>query len=379
MASAELDRIRMSLDHALSPEEVFGPLTGSKAEKLEAAKKVFRQIAKVVHPDIYQGTRDFMQANTTFKKLARLWEEAQMSIECGTYGTTKKGAAFTPFSIRTKKCQHTVEHFQFDGDVCTLYKGISSLTDTRKPCLLKFPIQPCDNDLVLNETRILQHLKKGKEYAKLRYFVSQLIDTFAYQEQSSGIVRQVNVLSYQDEGWYSLQEVREAYPQGIDAKDMAWIWRRLLVALGFAHANHVIHGAVLPIHILISPRQHGLTLIDWSYAVLDPPTTGEYISAISTPYRDWYPEEVFAREMPAPALDIAMAAKCMLYLLNGNPHENMLPARLPWQLQNYLKACTLPRPHQRPQDASALLDDFDALIERLWGPRSFHEFVMPER
>jgi serine/threonine protein kinase len=378
MGSVELERIRMSLDNARSPEEVFGPFTNAtQAEKLEAAKKVFRQIAKAVHPDIYQGTPDFEHANTTFKKLARLWEQAQTRINNGTYGTQKKGDPFKPFVIRTQKCQYNVESFQFDGDVCALYKGVSDLTDIHTTCLLKFPIQPADNDLALNETRILKHLKRGRGYEKLRHFVSQLMDTFTYKEQPSGIVRQVNVLPYW-EGWYSLQEVHEAYPRGIDAKDVAWMWRRILVALGFAHANNVIHGAVLPIHILISPQQHGVILIDWSYAVLDPPATGEYISAISNDYRAWYPAEVFAREMPTPGLDISMAAKCMIYLLNGNPYKNALPETVPWQIQNYLKACTLPKPQQRPQDTSILLDEFDALIERLWGPRTFHAFSMPK-
>src|ERR1019366_5160022 len=151
MESVELERIRMSLDNARSPEEVFGPFTGdTQAEKLEAAKKVFRQITKAVHPDIYQGTTDFERANATFKRLAHLWEQAQARIENGTYGTQKSGDAFTPFVIRTQKCQYTVKNFQFDGDVCTLYKGISDLTNIDTTCLLKFPIQPADNDLVLN-------------------------------------------------------------------------------------------------------------------------------------------------------------------------------------------------------------------------------------
>lgn len=375
MGSVELERIRMSLDQAHTPEEVFGPLTGgTPTEKLEAAKKVFRQIAKAVHPDIYQGTSDFDRATTTFKKLGRLWEQAQTRITCGIYG--KKGDTFSPFVIRTKKYQYNVETLQFDGDVCALYKGVSNQTDTKIPCLLKFPIQPGDNDLVRNEMRILQHLRHGKEYNKLHHFVSQLLDTFTYKEQASGIVRQVNVLSYH-EGWYSLAEVRDAYPDGIDARDMAWMWRRVLVALGFAHMNNVIHGAVLPIHILISPQEHGVILIDWSYAVLDPPATGEHISAISSAYREWYPEEVFAHELPTPGLDIAMAARCMIYLLNGNPCKSTLPKTIPWQLQNYLKACTRTQPQQRPQDASILLDEFDTLIEKLWGPRTFHNFAMP--
>ena len=78
-------------------------------------------------------------------------------------------------------------------------------------------------------------------------------------------------------GWYTLAEVRRAYPMGVDPKDMAWMWRRLLVALGFAHLNGVIHGAVLPDNISILPGQHGLLLENWSQAVVDPEGTGERI------------------------------------------------------------------------------------------------------
>lgn len=375
MGNIELDHIRTSLDKAHTPEEVFGTLAGTRAEQIDAARKMFRQIAKTVHPDLYQGTADFDRANAIFKKLAHLWELAQVRIENGTYGTSREANTFMPFSIHTPRCQYHIEKFLTQGDLCNLYLGISSVMD--RCYLLKFPTRPEDNDLALNETRILAHLKKGNEYEKLRHFVSQPVDAFSYQERASGIVRQVNVLAY-EEGWYSLKEVREAYPQGIDARDMAWMWRRLLVALGFAHANHVIHGAVLPPHVLISPDQHGVMLIDWSYAVLQPAITGEYISAISSPYREWYPQEVFAREEPTPGLDIFMAAMCMLYLLNGNTSKRTLPETIPWQLQNYLKGCMLPGPRQRPQDVAILLDEFDVLIERLWGLRKFHQFVMPE-
>ena len=45
---------------------------------------------------------------------------------------------------------------------------------------------------------------------------------------------------------------RAAYPDGVDPRDVAWMWRRLLVALGLAHRAGVVHGAVLPEHVLIS-------------------------------------------------------------------------------------------------------------------------------
>ncbi|MDQ2716982.1 MAG: molecular chaperone DnaJ, partial [Chloroflexota bacterium] len=114
-----------------------------------------------------------------------------------------------------------------------------------------------------------------------------------------------------------------------------------------------------------------------SYAVLDPAQTGERISAISSAYRDWYPAEVFAREEPTPALDIFMAARCMIDLLGGDPEKQALPESVPWQLQSFFKACTLSSSQGWPQDTHLLLEEFDTHIERLWGPRKFRAFRMP--
>ncbi len=368
MTQAELERIAGILECATAPEDIFGMLVGTPEEMLAAGRDIFRQIAKVTHPDLYTGTAVWASANRAFTLLARFWEQAQTKIVSGTYSAQSD---FQPFTLQTSTATYTVERLLARGDICALYVGVGHMAGSN-PWLLKIPVRPGDNDLLANEARILKHLQASESYTELRYFVSQLAESFAYQEKSSGITRQINVLEYLD-GFYSLKEVRAAYPQGIDPRDMAWMWRRLLVALGFAHSCGVIHGAVLPTHILIQPHEHGVVLIDWSYAVLE----GERISAISSEYRSWYPAEVFAHEEPLPGLDIAMVARCMLELLGGNPIKQTLPERVPWRLASYLRGCTLANPRRRPQDARKLLSDFDALIAHLWGPRTFRKFVMP--
>src|SRR5690349_1647614 len=250
MTDAELDRVSSMLSKARSPEEVFGTLTGTRSEMLEAGRKIFRQMAKVVHPDSYQGTADFARAGASFKLLARFWEQAQAKIERGTYGTTDTAATFEPFILRAGARHYTVERLLTHGDLCNLYAGTFTHADKKVQVVIKIPVKPGDNDLVANEARILAHLSASKEYEKRRHFVSQLVNHFSYHEKETGAERNVNVLSYID-GLYSLKEVKEVYRGGIDPKDMAWIWRRLLIALGFAHTNHVIHGAVLPTHVLI--------------------------------------------------------------------------------------------------------------------------------
>ncbi|MDQ2887142.1 MAG: molecular chaperone DnaJ [Chloroflexota bacterium] len=376
MENTELDHLSALLASARSAEEVFGQLAGTRAEMFEAARGTFRHMAKALHPDRYQRASDVDQADAAFKKLMHFWEQARVSIENGTYGASTE--KFAPFTMCTRKSLYTIERLIAYGDLCAVYAGSTTLADGQRSVLLKIPLKPENNDLVANEARILKHLRTSKEYEKLHHFVAQLVDTFSYQEEASGMVRQVNVLAY-TEGLFSLKEVRAVYTQGIDARDMAWIWRRLLVALGLAHANAVLHGAVLPTHILIYPQQHGVVLIGWSYAVLDPDEAGERISAISSAYRDWYPAEVFARKTPTPGLDIAMAARCMIDLLGGDPQQCTLPESVPWQIQNHLKGCTLAAPQMRPQDVQLVLKEFDALIERLWGPRVFRAFPMPRR
>ncbi|HEV2660199.1 MAG TPA: serine/threonine-protein kinase [Ktedonobacteraceae bacterium] len=376
MENTELDHLSVLLAKARSAEEVFGQLAGTQAEMFEAARGTFRHMAKALHPDRYQKASEVERADVAFKKLAHFWEQARASIEKGTYGASAE--RFAPFTMRTRKALYTVERLIAYGDLCAVYAGNATRADGQSSVLLKLPLKPENNDLITNEARILKHLRASKEYEKLRHFVAQLVDAFSYQEEASGMVRQVNVLAY-IEGLFSLKEVRAAYAQGVDARDMAWIWRRLLVALGLAHANNVLHGAVLPTHILIHPQQHGVVLIDWSYAVLNPDETGEHIRAISSAYRDWYPPEVFAKKTPTPGLDIAMAARCMIDLLGGDAQHCTLPETVPWQIRNHLKGCTLAAPQMRPQDVQLVLNEFDALIERLWGPRVFREFPMPKR
>jgi serine/threonine protein kinase len=274
MKQAELERISDILERATTPEEVFGMLAGTQQEMLDAGQAIFRQIAKVTHPDLYAGKPAWARANQAFTLLTRIWEQARTKIVNGTYGMQSD---FEPFTLQTPTTTYTVDRLLARGDICMLYAGHAV---GNSPKILKIPVQPGDNDLLANETRILKHLQTSKNYAELRYFVSQLADSFVYQEKNSGTTRQINVLEHID-GLYSLKEVHAAYPQGVDPRDMAWMWRRLLVALGFAHASRVIHGAILPTHILIQPREHGVVLIDWSYAV----RTGEHISAISSTYR----------------------------------------------------------------------------------------------
>ncbi|MEL6149960.1 MAG: molecular chaperone DnaJ, partial [Chloroflexota bacterium] len=87
-------------------------------------------------------------------------------------------------------------------------------------------------------------------------------------------------------------------------------------------------------------------------------------------------QEVFKKETPTAALDIYMAARSMLYLMGSD--DGKQTGNIPHRIYKFFEWCTLDGQRMRPQAAWPLLEEFDELIENLWGPRQFHEFTIPK-
>ncbi|WP_328472467.1 hypothetical protein [Streptomyces sp. NBC_00448] len=146
--------------------------------------------------------------------------------------------------------------------------------------------------------------------------------------------------------------------------DAAWMWRRLLTALGWAHRAGLVHGAVFPEHVLIQPELHGLVLVDWCYAT----AVGTDVPVLIHHHADDYPPEARQHQPASPATDIHLASLCVRRLVG--PHA-------PGPMRAFLRGCTLPGQNSRPQDAWQLLAELDDLLDRLYGPRIFRPFTMP--
>jgi serine/threonine protein kinase len=226
-----------------------------------------------------------------------------------------------------------------------------------------------DNDLASNEARVLGHLypPEAKDEKFYRY-LPRLLGAVEHEG------RQTNVFTFLED-YVSMAAVLEAYPNGIDYRDLAWMFKRLLVAIGFAHSRGVVHGAVLPPHVMIHPTGHGAKLIDWSYAVKSEDKTS--IRAYPAPWRAYYAPEVFAKQLPTAATDIYMAAKCCVALLGGSLSNNELPASVPDEVQSLLAECLVEAPSQRPQDAWDLHERFDGLLRKLVGKPKYRPFQLP--
>jgi hypothetical protein len=310
------DEAMTLIEKAAGPRTLFGHDAG----------RDYRRLARLTHPDVHQGSP---RAVAAFARLAALWRQ-----HCD--GTTPGRLAFS-------------------GDIANLYE--------HQRGLIKIARDPADNDLMDREAAALRRLQAAGD-ARFRPYIPALVECQRHHDPDTGSERRANVLGRLD-GFVTLDEVHAAYPGGLDARDAAWIWRRLLVAAGFAHSAGVIHAAVLPEHVLIHPAQHGLVLVDWCYSITGP---GGLAAAIPARYADWYPAEVRSRRPPGPDIDIWLTTRCMTQLVGG-----LMPA----PLAAFARGCALHSPDRRPADAWRLLAELDAVLERLYGPRKFRHFAMP--
>ena len=338
---------------ARQPEEIFGQPTD-----LEALKRIYRQLVQRVHPDLNTNTTP--QAEEAFKLLLNWYAQAKYKMAQGLYGKQLQIDVTSPSS-----------HYQgydapISGDLADLYP----IELDRQSLLLKIVRKPSNNDLLSAESQALKRVFKATEGQPLQAHFPRLIESFRIDDQM-GLIRQCNVLSFETK-YVSLADVIESYPQGIDSADAAWMFNRLLAVLGVAHGQGVVHGAVLPNHLLLRLSDHNGMLIDWCYSV----AIGESIKAISPTYKAYYPPEIFAKLPATPATDIYMAAICMVAVLGGNVATKQLPPTVPKSIQALLKACLIDAPHRRAYDAWSILEEFHEILGRLYGSPKFRPFAL---
>lgn len=365
----ELQVVAERIERATSYMEIFGRVPhGASAD--DHIKRIYRQLARVVHPDRYTGTVSFDVANSAFRRLGTLKDEADQANQNGRYGEP-----VTLVTITSKRGLHAVIRSLGNGDIAALYQTQTKIGTTVQTGFCKIAKTRRDNDLLANEALALKRLHADTAEDKWKRHVPVLLDTFVYDTGR----RRANVMRLQ-EGFYNLEQLLAVYPQGVDPRHGVWMFRRLLMTLGFAHDNGVIHGAVLPPHVLIHPANHGVVLGDWCYASIRSDDEQPAIKAIVGTYKGLYPEEVLAKEPPSPATDIAMAVRSIIAIMGGSPENGTLPDRVPRPIRAYLKGCLQTKQSMRPQNAWLLLEEFDDLLKQMgspYYPRRFLEFTVP--
>lgn len=320
--------------NAKTPKELF-----PDADK---ARKTYNRLLQIAHPDMYGDHAKKEQAQKAFIQLTQLWEKYN-----------NKSTSTKTNVIKTRKHEYSVNQVEY------VVNNSSYLHVTydagHKDAHLIIPNNAKDNDL--HEEGII-NLKNILKETPDRYkpFYPEFLEAFKYKV--NGETKQITSISL-PEGMFTLTQVKEDYPEGIDGRDIAWIFKRILIAIANAQDQGYIHGAINLDSVLIHPEYHGVTLTGWEYSI----EKGDYLKAVPEKIRTWFPEYVFKKEMARLSLDTHLAAKTM---------EELLTENAPKQLRTFFKGCHLENlPHP-----GVLIEEFDELLIRIYGPKKFHHFSM---
>jgi serine/threonine protein kinase len=306
-----------------------------------SADAIYKGLAKLVHPDKVPGKLK-ARATEAFTKL-NAFHEFQVN-----------GAKPKPF-VATKVGKYIVKAPFTKGDIADLYLATNG---PGSDLIFKIARSERDNDLLEAEAAMLKKIREAdKSGENFKHYIPKLVDSF----KASG--RRVNITDYA-EGHISLKEILAAYPDGLDFRHVVWMMNRLLAALGYIHKLGIVHGAVLPEHLLYNPVTHGLILADWCYSV----DLGKPIKAIPAGKKPYYPPEVKAKKPAIAGTDIYLAAETLLRAAE----------KVPRRFKNLLSEwCVAESPKARPQDAWIVQDKWVALAKQEFGEPKYLKLELP--
>lgn len=268
-----------------------------------------------------------------------------------------------------------------DGDVCHIIgaKATPVSGGNSFEAIIKVARAESVNDLVNNEAVMLdsvrRHVRDIAEHAD--GFFPRLLDTFLYDGN-----RAVNVIERLD-GYYTLEEIRDAYPEGLPPQAAAWMGNRLFEFLSLLSLSGVVHGGILPPHVLFhfgdseDPIRHTMKVIDWTLAMGQDKSTNLWPKRQGriTRYDDFYPPE--KADQVTPATDLAMAAACLQYVMGADVKSGKLPSNgAPRGMEFLLKSCRYPQPDGRPK-VIFFRQQFREMLNRHYGEGRFHYTPMP--
>jgi len=375
-----------------TPQGLFPWIITKKSlqEKQDLTTKAFRALSVLVHPDKNPAAK--ARAEIAFKALEGFRTQADEICS----GVKKKnihdnGVLVNPVVFSTKHGTYTAVRRIAEGATCTVFEGTlqSKGQVSGLEVLMRVPNSYRDNDLMKREAvafGVMRNKEKemgktpeGKEAAKR--FMARLPGFLGSVElEQPGVPDKKVVNTFVKPGnldeWYTLVQIHDQYPDGLDPRIMCFIWNRILEALTFTHAARIVHGALTPNHILVRPRDHAGLLIDWTASTMV--ASGDRVPYLDSKYCTLLPPEITGTVgLANPSSDIYTSAWSMVWLLGGEPVEQSIPAHVPEPFRQILNRCLQPKISSRYRNVSEVYEHFQQAARGLWGPRKFVELTMP--
>jgi hypothetical protein len=226
-----------------------------------------------------------------------------------------------------------------------------------------------DADLLRHEWSVLRDLQSSHARGSA-HFTRLLPQPVAHGDARLGVhgnegERTMSLFRFESGFVHRFDDVRAAYPSGVDGRAVVWIWKRILELLTFVHESGWVHGAILPRHLLVHARDHGVRFCGFACAArVDAP-----LAALVADATDFYPERL---ERATAALDIAMSARSITWLLGGDPL--VAPASTPAAFAALLGSCAA---MNVPGSALDVLTALDTAAREAFGPPRYVPLAMP--
>jgi uncharacterized Zn finger protein (UPF0148 family) len=190
-----------------------------------------------------------------------------------------------------------------------------------------------DADLLDNAWRVLRALHASTAHGTEHF--GKLVPTPIARGIAQGLDlsgREVFVQRFMSGFVHTLDDVRRAHPQGVEPRHAVWLWRRMLETLDWVHRAGFVHGALLPQHVLVHARDHGVMLTGFSCAQ----PGGMPLRALQPAQSVFYPKHRGKIRLST-ALDLGMVARNVLYVL-GSDDGHTVPEGFPAPLAALLHA-----------------------------------------
>lgn len=291
----------------------------------------FRTLSSVLHPDLNGGCSEAVEA---FKVLNQKYEELNKPV----------------IAIKSKTREYKLLSLISSSDISDIYDA--------GDCIVKAVRNRSDNKFMDREVEVINLMRDNPNLGTFDHYLPNVLETFNLKGGRKATV----FTKY--EGVVDLLTIKKKYDEGIDPKHVGWLFKRILGGLGYAHSKGVVHGSILPQHLLVDTANHGVRIVGWGQSLFE----GETPSIFSSAYKSWYPKRVFEKKPCSPSTDIAMAARCCIYSLGGDILSLEVPKSVPIKIKNFLSLCV----KTEIDDAWGLHDDFNELLRRLFGSPKFH-------
>jgi hypothetical protein len=267
-----------------------------------------------------------------------------------------------------------VEKLVAHGDISEVFTGRLARWPTEL-VILKFLRDHQDADLFDHEWDVLRKLQRSD--ARGADTFTTLLPRPIFHGNSTGgsfVGQRVSIFGWESGFYHTFEDVMRAYPQGINPRASVWVWRRILEILSFIHASGMVHGAILPRHLLVQENDHGVRMVGYSFAG----RIGEKLRVGAHKNETFYPQPARSWSTLTEQLDLVLSARCIVAILGGDPASASLPASVPAQLAAIVRRIALSNPGSAvSQNAWTIREELGEIAGEVFGPPKFVPIVMP--